>query len=279
MSIQEIVKILTDAGIEQNEANTEVKLLIEHFCNMTAVDIIMGKKLDSSKLEKVKEKALYRAKTRIPIQQIIGYGYFMNEKFKVTKDTLIPRDETEFLVRISSDIINKNNFKKVLDIGTGTGCIACMISKYTPAEVLAIDISLEALQIALDNVTYLGLTKKVLLRKSDLFSNVKEGESFDIIVSNPPYIPIKDKGNIQKEVSFDPDIALYTNDTDGIEYYDKIICQSEKFLNKNGYIAFEIGLGQSDKVKFLFEKYGYKNITITKDLAGIDRVITAQKSK
>jgi release factor glutamine methyltransferase len=279
MSIQEIVKILTDAGIEQNEANTEVKLLIEHFCNMTAVDIIMGKKLDSSKLEKVKEKALYRAKTRIPIQQIIGYGYFMNEKFKVTKDTLIPRDETEFLVRISSDIINKNNFKKVLDIGTGTGCIACMISKYTPAEVLAIDISLEALQIALDNVTYLGLTKKVLLRKSDLFSNVKEGESFDIIVSNPPYIPIKDKGSIQKEVSFDPDIALYTNDTDGIEYYDKIICQSEKFLNKNGYIAFEIGLGQSDKVKFLFEKYGYKNITITKDLAGIDRVITAQKSK
>ena len=279
MSIQEIVKILTDAGIEQNEANTEVKLLIEHFCNMTAVDIIMGKKLDSSKLEKVKEKALYRAKTRIPIQQIIGYGYFMNEKFKVTKDTLIPRDETEFLVRISSDIINKNKKKKVLDIGTGTGCIACMISKYTPAEVLAIDISLEALQIALDNVTYLGLTKKVLLRKSDLFSNVKEGESFDIIVSNPPYIPIKDKGNIQKEVSFDPDIALYTNDTDGIEYYDKIICQSEKFLNKNGYIAFEIGLGQSDKVKFLFEKYGYKNITITKDLAGIDRVITAQKSK
>ena len=279
MSIQEIVKILTDAGIEQNEANTEVKLLIEHFCNMTAVDIIMGKKLDSSKLEKVKEKALYRAKTRIPIKQIIGYGYFMNEKFKVTKDTLIPRDETEFLVRISSDIINKNNFKKVLDIGTGTGCIACMISKYTPAEVLAIDISLEALQIALDNVTYLGLTKKVLLRKSDLFSNVKEGESFDIIVSNPPYIPIKDKGSIQKEVSFDPDIALYTNDTDGIEYYDKIICQSEKFLNKNGYIAFEIGLGQSDKVKFLFEKYGYKNITITKDLAGIDRVITAQKSK
>lgn len=279
MSIQEIVKILTDAGIEQNEANTEVKLLIEHFCNMTAVDIIMGKKLDSSKLEKVKEKALYRAKTRIPIQQIIGYGYFMNEKFKVTKDTLIPRDETEFLVRTSSDIINKNNFKKVLDIGTGTGCIACMISKYTPAEVLAIDISLEALQIALDNVTYLGLTKKVLLRKSDLFSNVKEGESFDIIVSNPPYIPIKDKGSIQKEVSFDPDIALYTNDTDGIEYYDKIICQSEKFLNKNGYIAFEIGLGQSDKVQFLFEKYGYKNITITKDLAGIDRVITAQKSK
>ena len=154
-----------------------------------------------------------------------------------------------------------------------------MISKYTPAEVLAIDISLEALQIALDNVTYLGLTKKVLLRKSNLFSNVKEGESFDIIVSNPPYIPIKDKGSIQKEVSFDPDIALYTNDTDGIEYYDKIICQSEKFLNKNGYIAFEIGLGQSDKVKFLFEKYGYKNITITKDLAGIDRVITAQKSK
>ncbi len=279
MSIQDIVKILTDAGIEQNEANAEVKLLIEHFCNLTAADIIMGKKLDLSKLELVKEKAQYRAKTRIPVQQIIGYGYFMNEKFKVTKDTLIPRDETEFLVRISSDIINKSNFKKVLDIGTGTGCIACMIAKYTPAEILAVDISLDALQAALDNVTHLGLTKKVLLRKSDLFSNVKEGETFDIIVSNPPYIPIKEKENIQKEVSFDPEIALYTNDSDGIEFYDKIICQSEKFLNKSGYIAFEMGLGQSDKVKNLFEKYGYGNITITKDLAGIDRVITAQKLK
>lgn len=277
MSIQEIVRILTDAGIEQNEANAEVKLLIEHICNLTAADIIMGKKLDSSKLEIVKEKAQYRAKTRIPIQQIIGYGYFMNEKFKVTKDTLIPRDETEFLVRISSDIINKNNFKKVLDIGTGTGCIACMLAKYTPSEILSVDISRDALQVALDNVTNLGLTKKVLLRKSDLFSNVKDGETFDIIVSNPPYIPIKEKENIQKEVTFDPDIALYTNDNDGIEFYDKIICQSEKFLINNGYIAFEIGLGQSEKVKNLFEKYGYKNISITKDLAGIDRVITAQK--
>lgn len=279
MSIQEIVKILTDAGIEQNEANAEVKLLIERFCNLTAVDIVMGKKLDSSKLEEVKEKAKYRVKTRIPVQQIIGYGYFMNEKFKVTKDTLIPRDETEFLVRISSDIINKNNFKKILDIGTGTGCIACMITKYTPAEVLAVDISRDALQIALDNVTHLGLTKKVLLRKSDLFSNVKDGEKFEMIVSNPPYIPLKEKENIQKEVTFEPEIALYTNDDDGIEFYDKIICQSEKFLIKNGYIAFEIGLGQSDKVKNLFEKYGYGNISITKDLAGIDRVITAQKSK
>ena len=279
MSIQEIVKILTDAGIEQNEANAEVKLLIERFCNLTAVDIVMGKKLDSSKLEEVKEKAKYRVKTRIPVQQIIGYGYFMNEKFKVTKDTLIPRDETEFLVRIASDIINKNNFKKILDIGTGTGCIACMITKYTPAEVLAVDISRDALQIALDNVTHLGLTKKVLLRKSDLFSNVKDGEKFEMIVSNPPYIPLKEKENIQKEVTFEPEIALYTNDDDGIEFYDKIICQSEKFLIKNGYIAFEIGLGQSDKVKNLFEKYGYGNISITKDLAGIDRVITAQKSK
>ena len=110
-TIQEIIKILTGAGIEQNEANIEVKLLIEHFCNYSTKDIILGKKLDSEKLEIVKEKALHRAKTREPIQYIIGFADFMGEKFIVNPSVLIPRDETEILVRKSIDIINKNNLK------------------------------------------------------------------------------------------------------------------------------------------------------------------------
>lgn len=276
MSIREIVNILTSSGIEENEANAEVKLLIEKFCNLTAVDIVMGKKLDSSKLNIVRQKAEFRAKTRTPIQHIIGYGYFMGDKFEVNKDTLIPRDETEILVRKVIDIINKNNYKKALDIGTGTGCIACEIAKYTIAQVIGLDISSDALQIALNNASAMNLHNKAIFRKSDIFSNVREDEKFDIIVSNPPYIPRSEKINIQKEVTFDPDLALYTNDEKGLEFYEKISKDAPKYLNEQGHLAFEIGMGQSEDVKNILIKNGFKNIDVEKDLAGIDRVIIGQ---
>ena len=119
MTIQDIVKILTDSDIESNEANIEVKMLIEHFANYGVKDIIMGKKLDEKKLALIKEKAILRAKTRQPIQHITGFADFMGEKFIVNPSVLIPRDETEILVRKAVDIINENNFKMALDVGTG----------------------------------------------------------------------------------------------------------------------------------------------------------------
>ena len=151
MSIQDIIKILTDSGIEQNEANVEVKMLLEHFANYGVKDIISGNKLTKEKLELVKKKAELRAKTRQPIQHIIGYADFMGEKFIVNPSVLIPRDETEFLVRKAIEIINKNNFTMALDVGTGSGCIACMIAKYTQCQIIGLDISSDALNTALDN--------------------------------------------------------------------------------------------------------------------------------
>ena len=117
MSIQEILKILTDSGIEPNEANTEVKMLLEHFANYGVKDIVMGNKLTDEKLRIVKKKAELRAKTRQPIQHIIGFADFMGEKFIVNQSVLIPRDETEILVRKAIEIINENNFKMALDVG------------------------------------------------------------------------------------------------------------------------------------------------------------------
>ena len=146
MNIQTITKILTDAGIEENEAKKEVKMLLEHFSNYTELDRIRGKVLPDSEWERIKEKAEFRAKTRTPIQYIIGESYFMGEYFKVTPSALIPRDETEILVREAIKIIKENNFKEILDIGTGSGCIACTIAKQTPAVVLGIDISSDALR-------------------------------------------------------------------------------------------------------------------------------------
>ena len=273
MSIQEIIKILTDSGIEQNEANVEVKMLLEHFANYGVKDIISGNKLTTEKLELVKEKAELRAKTRQPIQHIIGYADFMGEKFIVNPSVLIPRDETEFLVRKAIEIINKNNFTMALDVGTGSGCIACMIAKYTQCQIIGLDISSDALNTALDNASKLNLFNKAIFRKSNIFSNVKPGESFDIIVSNPPYIPPSEKENIQTEVKFDPEQALFTQDEKGLEFYEKITKDAPRILNKCGYLLYELGIGQSDDVKSIMEKNGFQNIEIIKDLAGIDRVI------
>lgn len=272
MLIEDIVKILTDAGIEKNEATIEVKMLIEHFANYTVSDLIMGKKLDSNKLKIVEEKARQRAKTREPIQHIIGFADFMGEKFIVNRSVLIPRDETEILVRKAIEIINKNDLKAALDVGTGSGCIACMIAKYTDCRIIGLDISTDALNTALDNASRLNLFNKAIFRKSDIFSNIKPDESFDIIVSNPPYIPPSEKEKIQKEVTFDPENALYTTDEKGLEFYEKITSEAPKILNKGGYLLFELGIGQSQEVKN-FMKKDFENIEIIKDLAGIDRVI------
>ena len=275
MGIQEIVKILTDSGIEKQEADVEVKMLIEHFAGYGVKEIIMGKKLDSAKLALVREKAELRAKTHWPIQHIIGFADFMGEKFIVNPSVLIPRDETEFLVRCAIEKINKYNLKKALDVGTGSGCIACMIAKNTDCQIIGLDISTDALNTALDNASRLNLFNKAIFRKSDIFSNVKPGESFDIIVSNPPYIPPSEKANIQKEVTFDPEIALFTKDEKGLEFYEKIIAGAPEVLNKGGFLLFELGINQSEYVKELMSK-NFEEIEITKDLAGIDRVISGK---
>lgn len=273
MLIPEIVKILTDSGIEQNEANVEVKLLIEHFAGYSLVDILMGKKLSDEKLKIVEEKARYRAKTHEPIQYIIGMADFMGEKFLVNPNVLIPRDDTEFLVRKAIEIINKNNFKTAMDMCTGSGCIACIIAKSTDCQVMGVDVSTEAIHCAFSNMERFELFNKATFRKSDLFSKIRDDERFDIIVSNPPYIPPKMKETIQEEVRFEPDLALYTKDEKGLEFYKQIIETSPKFLNKNGYLMFELGIGQSQDVANLMKENGFENIKLVKDFSNIDRVI------
>lgn len=233
----------------------------------------MGKKLTEEKLAIVAEKAQFRAKTHQPIQYIIGQADFMGEKFLVNPSVLIPRDETELLVRKAVEIINKNNFTQILDMCTGSGCIACMIAKLTPAQVVGTDISTEALHTAFSNMEKFELFNKATFRKSDLFDKIREDEKFDMIVSNPPYIPPKNKQTIQKEVSFEPDLALYTTDEKGLEFYEKITQTAPQYLNKNGYLMFELGINQSHDVAEILNKNGFSQIQVLKDLANIDRVI------
>ena len=197
----------------------------------------------------------------------------MGEKFIVNPSVLIPRDETEILVRKAVEIIKENKFKQIMDMCTGSGCIACMVALLAPCQVMGVDISTDALHVAFSNMEKFNLFNKATFRKSDLYSKIRSDERFDLIVSNPPYIPPVMKKNIQEEVSFEPNLALYTEDEKGLEFYQKITKDAPKFLNNGGYLLFELGIGQSKDVAEIMKKSKFVDIQIIKDLAGIDRVI------
>ncbi|MBE7702699.1 MAG: peptide chain release factor N(5)-glutamine methyltransferase [Cyanobacteria bacterium SIG28] len=269
MNIQDLVQKLINAGIEENEAKIELKMLLEHFCNYTELDRLKGKILSDDGFDLISEKVELRVSKRKPIQHIIGESWFMGEMFKVNENVLIPRDETEILVRKAIEIIKQEGFEDVLDIGTGSGCIACMIAKQTNATVLGVDISTDALRVALDNVTRLGINNRAIFRKSDLFEKIREGEVFDLIISNPPYIP--EGTELSPEVLQEPHCALFAKD-DGLEFYKKIIEKAPLYLTKGGYLMFELGIDEAEQVRSMMEK-NFIDIIVEKDLAGIDRII------
>ncbi len=271
----EVENILKEANIE--EYSQEAKIIILEISKQKLEDIILNNSINN--VDKIIETALIRAKTRKPIQQILNCAYFKGKKYFINEHVLIPRDETEILVDCACELLkNKKEKLDILDIGIGSGIISCELAKELKnkdIEILGVDISLEALMVALKNIQKFDLIRKVLIRKSDLFSKIRDGEAFDLIISNPPYIPISQKENLQKEISFEPDSALFTSDKDGIEFYRKIIKDAPKYLKPNGCLAFELGINQSMLVEKLL-KEDFKDIKIIKDLQGTDRVITAE---
>ena len=274
--IKTIENILKQGEIEEYQA--EAKMLVLEVSNLTLEEILLGKEIENK--EKIIELANKRVKTKAPIQHILGYSNFMGEKYIVNENVLIPRDETEILVNSAYNLIKNNQNKiDILDIGVGSGCISCALAKKLKdreIEILGVDISLDALEIAIENINKLDLVRKVILRKSDIYSKIRECEKFDLIVSNPPYIPIKERENLQDEVkNFDPELALFASDENGVEFYKRIIEGAPICLKPEGFIAFELGINQADLVENMLEK-DFKNIQIIKDLAGVERVIVAQ---
>ncbi len=274
-TLSEIIKILQAANID--EASVKARIILREVANMSVEDMLLDR--DVKDEQKVLDFARKMAQTKAPLQHLLGYWYFMGEKFIVSENTLVPREETEFLVNCAIEKINKikKDTLQVLDIGTGSGCIACMIAKNAPqAEVLGVDLSSDALQVALENAQKLDLIKKVVFRKSDLFSALREGEKFDVVVSNPPYISEDDYNNLDKVVKdFEPKSALLAKDN-GLEFYKKIIKQAAKYVNYGGYIAFECGMGQAREICILLERNGFQVSDVIKDLAGIERVVAAR---
>lgn len=277
-TLNKVVEILNAQNID--EANVKARIILREIANMTVEDMLLDREVKNE--DEVLSFAQKLAQTKMPIQQLLGFGYFMGEKFKVTPDTLIPRDETEILVKCALDKVKelqKDETKplSVLDIGTGTGAIACSIAKNSQnVEVLGVDISSNALMVALENAQKLDLIKRVVYRKSDIFSALREGEVFDIVVSNPPYISEKDYKNLDTTVKdFEPKTALLAKN-DGYEFYEKIISQAKKYVKYGGYILFECGQNQAQKICMMLERNGFQVSDVVRDLAGIERVVAAQ---
>lgn len=212
--------------------------------------------------------------THKPMQYILGKAEFMGLEFEVNEATLIPRADTEILVETVINEIKKNNYKTVLDIGTGSGAIGISVAKYCcDTQVVAVDISNKALQTAKRNAI-INNVKNITFIESNLFENIKG--SFDVVVSNPPYIEADVIKTLDSQVKdFEPLLAL-DGGKDGLDFY-RIITQNPEYINANGTLAYEIGYNQGLAVSQLLKENGFENIEIIKDLAGLDRVVTGKK--
>ena len=190
--------------------------------------------------------------------------------------TLVPRPETELLVSTALKLLEDFEQPRVLDIGTGTGCIPLTLAMENEHLIAdSVDISLEALETANKNALFHNVFGKVNFIHSDLFENVEN--EYNLIVSNPPYIPLKDKESLQIEVrDYDPPTALFAKDENGIEFYEKIIIAANDYLLPNGYLAFELGINQYALVEKLLKDNNYRDIQVIKDFNSIERIITAK---
>ncbi len=214
-----------------------------------------------------------------PVQYILGQADFYGLKFKVNPNVLIPRQETEELVHWIIETIKscKPSNYKILDIGTGSGCIPIAVKKKMPAlEVSAIDVSLEALEIARENAQ-LNAVEVQFLQTDILDQNQwKQLGQFDLIVSNPPYIPFRESALMPKNVKdFEPELALFVADENPLLFYERIADFAIEHLSQNGYLFFECNEFNANEVAQLIDKKGFTNICLQKDLNRKDRMIKA----
>lgn len=242
---------------------------------------LKSRPLDAEQKKRL-SKILKRRLEGMPLQYILGCSEFMGIKFKVDKCVLIPRPETEILVETTIKkglrVKGQGLSVKILDIGTGSGCIAVSLAKFLPnAQITAVDISCGALSIALENAKLNNAAGRIKFIQSNLFSIFDIRYSiFDIIVSNPPYIRSGDIKDLPKEVQYEPKIAL-DGGCDGLNYYRRIIKESPSFLGEGGLLIMELGMGQLEQVKNISEQSKrFIFIEAIKDYNEIDRVIVLQ---
>jgi len=288
------------ASYDVPDAKAEAEYLLSHVLDCKRVELHLNHTIHLSynTLQRFLDFVERRIK-REPSQYIIGEQEFWGLEFKVTRDVLIPRPETEILVEEAvktvrsqeSEVRSQNtkihyselrtpNSKLILDLCTGSGCIAISLAKeITNSRIYAVDISERVLDVARGNAERHGVADRMIFLHGDLFEPLKGMDiEFDFIISNPPYISKKMMKELQPEIKdYEPVTALYGGD-DGLDFYRRIISEAPKYLSKDGCILLEMGYGQAEEIKKLIEQdKAFEHIDIKKDFAGIDRVIKAQR--
>ena len=261
---------------DEGEVESFFYIILENKNNLKRIDLALNIDLEFSEQElMIWHTILEKLKLEIPIQYIIGTTSFFGLDFNVNENVLIPRPETEELVDL---IIKNSNSKtpKIIDIGTGSGCIAISLAKNIPlATVFAIDVSEKALEIAKANATLNNVNVNFILANILDVDNLKE--QFDVIVSNPPYVRNLEKHEIKKNVlEYEPHLALFVNDNDALIFYKKIAELAKINLSQNGQLFFEINQYLGKETKELLENLDFKKVILKKDIYGNDRMILCE---
>ena len=262
----------------------DAELLLAEVTGMNRVELYINfeQPLNTTEVDHYRELVRRRGKGE-PVAYILGRAYFRNLALRVDRSTLVPRPETEHLVETGLTFLGGLHWStgppQVLDIGTGSGAIALAIAAECPAAaVTAVDSNQAALRLAADNARLAGLATRLVFIQSDLFAELDPLHTFDLILSNPPYIASGEWESLPLDVrEYEPRESLYGGE-DGLDCYRRIIAEAHQFLKPGGCLAFEIGYRQGAELKrLLIDADRYRGISISKDYAGLDRVISALK--
>jgi release factor glutamine methyltransferase len=277
--LAEAIEILKKNSVAS--AILDARILMSFCTSLSKEDIIFkASQINLSNNQKHQYFALINKRAKkIPIAHLINNREFFANNFYVDENVLDPRPDSETLIEM---VIEKNKNSVELDIcemGCGSGCLIISLLKHFKSwRGLAVDISKKALEISQKNANINNISTRINFLESDLFKNFENNQTFDIIISNPPYIPTNDIENLQEEVRiYEPRIAL-DGGVDGLDFYRKIAVDSRKFLKNNGSIFLEIGYDQHELVKNIFENSHFKFIDFKKDLSGIIRVLEFKKT-
>ena len=256
------------------------QLLLQKVLQKDKVFIIVNRELELEESEKEEFfRLLNMRKNKMPIKYILGECEFMGMNFIIKEGVLIPRGDTEILIEKALEEINDNQYKRVCDVCCGSGAIGISIGKLNQCtQVVCLDISDTACQVTQENINKFNISDRVKVIKSDLLDEViKKDITFDIIISNPPYIREEVIPSLMEDVkNYEPYIAL-SGGKDGLDFYREITKQSLELLKTGGMLAYEIGYDQREDVERILLENQFKNITCFKDLAGLDRVILGTK--
>ncbi len=264
---------LKAVGIE--DSVYEAKIIIKHITGLTNSQILTDYANELTEFQQNNLTAILRQREiRYPLQYILGEWDFYKYKFKVGVGVLIPRSDTEVLVEECCGYLQNKKSPKILDLCAGSGCIGISLAcDFTESAVVLVEKYAEACRYIDRNVKLNGADNTLIL-EGDIFDGVANTESYDLIVSNPPYIPPREMEIVSPETKFEPQTALLGGE-DGLDFYRAIIKNYKSALKEGGMMAFEVGINEAERVSELLKSAGLKDIKITKDLNEIQRVVTA----